>query len=77
MRRMLARAPSDATAICWKVNGVPQTKKITWEQFGGTVPVCTFAAQSDLTVATNYQDLWWGHAGRHGSRVGHQSHPPR
>jgi hypothetical protein len=40
------------------VNGVPQTKAITRQVFG-QLPTCTFAIQTDLTLAYNYQDLWW------------------
>lgn len=35
-----------------------QIKTITRQLFGPQ-PVCTFAAQSNLAVATNYTDLWW------------------
>jgi hypothetical protein len=40
------------------VNGVSQTKAITRQVFGA-LPACTFGAQTDLSLATNYQDLWW------------------
>ncbi len=36
-----------------------QTKQITREQFGPWMPGCIWGAQPDLTVATNYQDVWW------------------
>ena len=39
-------------------NGIAQTKSITRQIFG-TVPTCTFGAQSNLALATNYQDLWY------------------
>jgi hypothetical protein len=42
----------------YTVNGVTQTKSITREVFG-QLPTCTFAIQTDLTLAYNYQDLWW------------------
>jgi len=37
---------------------VAQTKSITRQQFG-TLPTCVWGSQPDLTLATNYQDLWW------------------
>jgi hypothetical protein len=40
------------------VNGVTQSKKLVPEGFGD-LPTCTFNLVSDLTVAFNYQDLWW------------------
>jgi hypothetical protein len=40
------------------VNGISQTKAITREVFG-PLPTCTFGAQDNLALATNYQDLWW------------------
>ena len=51
---------SDANngSFAYIVNGVAQVKAITRQVFG-PVPTCTFGAQSDLTLATNYQDLWW------------------
>ncbi len=42
----------------YTVNGVSQTKAVTREVFG-TLPTCTFGAQPNLALATNYQDLWW------------------
>jgi hypothetical protein len=44
--------------FAYTVNGVSQTKAITQQVFG-TLPNCIFGAQPDLTMATNYQDLWW------------------
>ncbi|HEV2039911.1 MAG TPA: hypothetical protein VGT81_07675 [Casimicrobiaceae bacterium] len=44
--------------FAYTVNGVSQTKNITHEVFG-PLPTCRFGALSDLTLATNYQDLWW------------------
>ena len=37
---------------------VTQTKAIIPQVFA-TLPTCVWGAQSDLTTATNYQDLWW------------------
>jgi serine protease len=44
--------------FAYAVNGVSQTKALTREAFGA-LPTCTFGAQPDLALATNYQDLWW------------------
>jgi hypothetical protein len=37
---------------------VTQTKQIVRQVFG-PLPTCTFGAQLNLTLATNFQDLWW------------------
>ena len=42
----------------YTVNGTTQTKNITRQVFGAQ-PVCTFGGQPNLSLATNYQDLWW------------------
>ena len=42
----------------YSVNGIQQSKAITRQVFG-TLPSCTFAGQLNLTLATNYQDLWY------------------
>jgi len=34
------------------------TKSITQQQFG-PLPTCVFGAQPDLSLATNYTDMWW------------------
>jgi len=44
--------------FAYTVNGIAQTKPITREVFG-QLPTCTFGIQTDLTLAYNYQDLWW------------------
>ncbi len=41
------------------VDGVTLTKNITRQAFAAPVPTCTWGAQADLALATNYQDLWW------------------
>jgi len=46
----------------YNVNGIAQSKPITRTIFGN-LPICTSATQSDLTAATNYQDIWWAAAG--------------
>ncbi len=45
----------------YTVNGITQTKQIVPQQFtpGVPLPTCVWGAQPDLTLATNYQDLWW------------------
>ncbi|MEO8738590.1 MAG: hypothetical protein ABI537_02670 [Casimicrobiaceae bacterium] len=48
----------DHGTFVYTVNAITQTKTITRQVFG-PLPVCTFGAQPDLTLATNYQDLWW------------------
>jgi uncharacterized membrane protein len=44
--------------FAYTVNGISQSKPITREVFA-TPPTCVFGAQTDLTTATNYQDLWY------------------
>ena len=48
----------DTGTFAYTVNGITQTKPITREVFG-ELPTCTFGIQTDLTLAYNYQDLWW------------------
>ena len=45
-------------SFAYSVNGIAQTKAITRQVFAA-LPTCVFGAQPDLTLATNYQDLWW------------------
>lgn len=42
----------------YTVNSTTQTKNITRQVFG-QLPTCTFGILDDLTLAYNYQDLWW------------------
>jgi serine protease len=51
---------SDAShgTLAYTVNGTSQTKSIVPLEFGPR-PVCTWGAQPNLALATNYQDLWW------------------
>ena len=44
--------------FAYTVNGRSQMKAITREVFG-PLPNCTFGVEPDLTLASNYQDLWW------------------
>ena len=53
--------------FAYTVNGVAQTKSITRQIFDQP-PTCTFGIQTDLTLAYNYQDLWW--AAPAGSEMG-------
>ncbi|MGH8850917.1 MAG: hypothetical protein ACREYD_07975 [Casimicrobiaceae bacterium] len=53
---------SDANngTFAYTVNGITQSKAITRQLLGpGSAPVCTFGAQPNLALATNYTDLWW------------------
>jgi hypothetical protein len=43
----------------YTVNGVSQTKAIVPQAFASPVPACVWGLQSNLALATNYQDLWW------------------
>ena len=43
-------------------NVATQTKAIEIQTFG-PVPMCVWGAQPDLSLATNYQDLWWASGG--------------
>ena len=44
--------------FAYTLQGVTQTKAIVRQAFG-PLPTCTFALESDPSVAYNYQDLWW------------------
>lgn len=48
--------------FAYTVNGVSQVKPITRLVFG-PLPTCTFAGQSNLALATNYQGNWWSAGG--------------
>ena len=45
-------------SFTYTVNGITQTKPITRQVFG-QLPTCTFGILTDLSLAYNYQDLWW------------------
>jgi len=45
-------------SFSYTVNAITQTKPITRQVFG-QLPTCTFGILTDLTLAYNYQDLWW------------------
>jgi len=50
-----------SATFTYTVNGITQSKQIVPQQFspGVALPTCAWGAQPDLTLATNYQDLWW------------------
>jgi hypothetical protein len=54
----LTFADANNGTFAYTVNGVTQTKALTRQVFG-PMPTCAFGAQSNLALATNYQDLWW------------------
>jgi hypothetical protein len=54
----LTFADLDSGTFAWTVNGISRTKPIVRQAFAA-MPVCRFGQQSDLALATNYQDLWW------------------
>ena len=54
----LAFTDANNGTFAYTVNGISQTKAITRQQFG-PVPTCTFGVQTNLALASNYQDLWW------------------
>jgi len=58
--------------IAYTVNGVSQTKAIVPLSFG-PVPSCTWGAQPNLALATNFTDLWWNaNESGWGINLGHQ-----
>jgi hypothetical protein len=54
----LTFADGNNGTFVYTVNGVAQTKPITRQVFG-TLPTCVWGALNDLTLATNYTDMWW------------------
>ena len=48
--------------FAYTLNGISRAKAITRQVFG-TLPTCTFGAQPNFYLATNYQDLWWAAPG--------------
>ena len=53
---------SNNASFLYTVNDISQTKAVTRQIFG-TLPTCTYSAQPNLALATNYQDLWWAAPG--------------
>src|SRR4029077_13993209 len=56
-------ASASAATMAYTINGVSQSKSITPQTFASPVPSCVFGSQSNLALATNYQDLWWAAPG--------------
>jgi hypothetical protein len=44
--------------FAYTINGVTQAKAITRQVFG-PLPTCVWGAQPNLSLATNYQDIWY------------------
>jgi len=55
----LAFVDADNVILSYAVGGFARSKRLTRQLFAEPVPVCTWNALADLTLATNYQDLWW------------------
>ena len=59
----------------YTVAGQSQTKQIKREPLNASpMASCTWGAQSNLALATNYQDLWYALPGGFGKGVGRQFH---
>jgi hypothetical protein len=58
----LSFTDANDASFAYTVNGISQTKTVTRQAFG-TLPTCTYSAQPNLALATNYQDLWWAAPG--------------
>jgi hypothetical protein len=58
----LTFADGNNGTFAYTVNGIAQTKAITRQVFGA-LPTCVWGGLSDLTLATNYQDMWWAAGG--------------
>ncbi len=52
-------ADGRSASFAYTVNGIAQTKTIIPQEFAQPVPSCAWGGQADLTLATNYQGLWW------------------
>jgi hypothetical protein len=63
----IAFSDANNATFAYTLGGIPQSKTITRQLFGPQ-PVCTFGAQTNLALATNYTDLWWATPG--GSEAG-------
>jgi serine protease len=58
----LTFSDNDNGTFSYTVHGIQQIKPITREVFG-PLPTCTFGGASNVSNATNYQDLWWASPG--------------
>jgi hypothetical protein len=57
---IVAFGDPDNGVFTYTINGiVTQAKPITRQLFAAPVPVCTWDSLADLSLATNFQDLWW------------------
>ena len=54
----LTFAGADNVTFRYTVNGVTQTKSLVRFAFG-PMATCTWGALADLSLATNYTDMWW------------------
>jgi hypothetical protein len=54
----IAFGDANNATFAYTLGGISQSKTITRQLFGPQ-PVCTFGAQTNLALATNYTDLWW------------------
>jgi len=52
-------ADGGSATFAYTVKDVMQTKEIIRQEFASPVPGCTWGAQPNLSLATNFQDLWW------------------
>jgi len=58
----LTFADASNGTFAYTVNGISQTKPITRQVFA-VLPTCVWGALGDLTLATNYTDMWWAAGG--------------
>ena len=56
---MFTFSDDNNATFAYTVTGVSQMKPITREEFGSSMPACSWGMQSDLRLATNFQDMWW------------------
>lgn len=54
----LSFTDANTGTFTYTVNGIAQSKTITRQVFD-QLPTCTFGLLGDMTLAYNYQDLWW------------------
>ena len=53
-------ANAGRASMAYTVNGITQTKAIVPQQFAvPPVSTCVWGVQTNLALATNFQDLWW------------------
>ena len=49
---------ADLATLSYSIGNTTTSRGITRQIFG-PLPACVFGAQPDLTLTTNYQDIWW------------------